>query len=266
MKEEPYAVQIQLLNSAVKTFLKCQTEEAYNILNQIFEFTSNEADNPDLRERGFMYWRLMSVDPNLASLIVLSEKPRISEDISNLDPSLLEKLVDNLGTLASVYGKPPELFVRKTKKTNTGEDDNEDYEENAFNLEETVHIENSKSRKETSNSNNYNGDKDGYNQTNQFNTTHEENNSEHKTNFNLLDFGESSTNNKTNENNHNVNVNSNSNIINSLQMDSIFGGGNSTTNLINSSNNLIDNFSSMSVTAKRSANVPKQVKYMYFIL
>lgn len=129
---------MQILNSAVKTFLKCQSDEAYDILNQVFEFTENEAENPDLRERGFIYWRLMSIDPNAASHIVLSEKPRISEDASGYESSLLEKLVNNLGTLSTIYGKPPESFVKKTKKINYGEEEEEtENEENAIQINET---------------------------------------------------------------------------------------------------------------------------------
>ena len=35
LKEEPYIIQINILDSATKTFLKCQSEESYNILNQV---------------------------------------------------------------------------------------------------------------------------------------------------------------------------------------------------------------------------------------
>ena len=74
LKEEPYIVQINILNSATKTFLKCQSEESYNILNQIFDFCTKECENADIRERGYIYYRLMSIDPQLASKIIITEK------------------------------------------------------------------------------------------------------------------------------------------------------------------------------------------------
>lgn len=136
IKEEPYIVQLQILNAATKTFLKCQSEESFNILNTIFDYCTKECEIPDLRERGYIYFRLMSIDPQLASKIIVTEKPRISEDVSGYDETLLDKLMNNLGTLASIYGKPPELFVKKTKKKYFDDEDEEgEYEESAFNVE-----------------------------------------------------------------------------------------------------------------------------------
>lgn len=45
--------------------------------------------------------------------IILSQKPAISTTISSLPPALLEQLLGELSTLASVYHKPPESFMGK---------------------------------------------------------------------------------------------------------------------------------------------------------
>ena len=147
MKEEPFIVQLQILNAATKTFLKCQTDESFNILNGIFDYCTKDCEIPDIRERGYMYYRLMSIDPQLASKIITTEKPRISEDISGYDNVLLDKLLNNLGTLASVYSKPPELFVKKTKNKYFDEEEEGEHEESAFNLEQ----ENNPSTSQSSN-------------------------------------------------------------------------------------------------------------------
>ena len=122
IKNEPVNVQLNILTYSVKTYLKCRTEELFIILDRVFQFYEKESDYPDLRDRGFIYWRLIDLDPNIASLIVLVEKQRIYEDVSNIEGSLLDKLIDNLGTLSSVYSKTPELF-RKTE---------EEYEEHPY--------------------------------------------------------------------------------------------------------------------------------------
>jgi AP-1 complex subunit beta-1 len=44
-------------------------------------------------------------------MIVLSEKPPITSTIQSLSPALLETLLNELSTLASVYHKPPETFL-----------------------------------------------------------------------------------------------------------------------------------------------------------
>jgi vesicle coat complex subunit len=134
LRDEPHQVQMTLLTAAMKTFLKCQSEESFEILNNMFAFTSNESEDPDIREKGFIYWRLLDMDPSIASAIVLSEKPRISEESVNISGSVLDKLLDNLGTLSTIYGKLPEQFVRKCKQVNLGEEDDLDVEDATFNV------------------------------------------------------------------------------------------------------------------------------------
>ena len=46
---------------------------------------------------------------------MLSQKPVISDDVGNMDPTLLEMLLRNLATLSSVYHKPPEIFVSRQR-------------------------------------------------------------------------------------------------------------------------------------------------------
>jgi hypothetical protein len=245
LKEESYIVQLQILNAAVKTFLKTGTEESYNILQQIFEFTSKETDNPDLRERGFIYWRLLTIDPNLASQVVLTEKPRISEDTSACDSTLLDVLVNNLGTLASIYSKPPELFVKKTKKINLGEEDEGDYEESAINVDEPEVTEKSskkfKGKIELDNSEDNFESYESRAPTNKMTISEKP-----KQEINLIDLndiigGGSST-----------NTNNPTKTTMSLDMLNLFDNSSSGTN------NLLDSFSSISVNTKKPAMIPKQ--------
>ena len=68
-----------------------------------------ETDNPDLRDRAYVYWRLLSSDPEAARSVVLAEKPVIAQDTSAMDPKLLQTLLGNLSTLSSVYHLPPSV-------------------------------------------------------------------------------------------------------------------------------------------------------------
>ena len=72
-----------------------------------------ESDNPDIRDRAYVYWRLLSntSDQNAPKNIILSEKPPITTTIQSLPPTLLDRLLAELSTLASVYHKSPEQFV-----------------------------------------------------------------------------------------------------------------------------------------------------------
>uniref|UniRef100_A0A671NCR8 AP complex subunit beta n=1 Tax=Sinocyclocheilus anshuiensis TaxID=1608454 RepID=A0A671NCR8_9TELE len=103
-----------LSNSIVKLFLKKPTE-TQELVQQVLSLATQDSDNPDLRDRGYIYWRLLSTDPVAAKEVVLAEKPLISEETDLIEPTLLEELICHIGTLASVYHKPPSAFVEGSR-------------------------------------------------------------------------------------------------------------------------------------------------------
>jgi len=108
--EEDSMVQLQLLTATVKCFLK-NPEETQDMVQKVLDLATEESDNPDLRDRGFIYWRLLSTDPEAAKLVVLGDKPVIEDDTFKLEPNLLNTLIGQIATLSSIYHKPPEAFV-----------------------------------------------------------------------------------------------------------------------------------------------------------
>lgn len=108
--DENTQVQLQLLTAIVKLFLKRPTE-TQELVQQVLSLATQDSDNPDLRDRGFIYWRLLSTDPAAAKEVVLAEKPLISEETDLLEPTLLDELICHIGSLATVYHKPPSSFV-----------------------------------------------------------------------------------------------------------------------------------------------------------
>ncbi|DBB17838.1 TPA: hypothetical protein ACH3X3_002858 [Trebouxia sp. C0006] len=113
--EETSLVQLQLVTATVKLFLKKPTERPQQMIQLVLTYATQETDNPDLRDRAYVYWRLLSTDPEAAKEVVLAEKPVIADTSSNLEPALLDILLANLSTLSSVYHKPPETFVSRTR-------------------------------------------------------------------------------------------------------------------------------------------------------
>ncbi|XP_076854109.1 LOW QUALITY PROTEIN: AP-1 complex subunit beta-1 [Brachyhypopomus gauderio] len=112
--DESTQVQLQLLTAIVKLFLKKPTE-TQELVQQVLSLATQDSDNPDLRDRGYIYWRLLSTDPVAAKEVVLAEKPLISEETDLIEPSLLEELICHIGSLASVYHKPPSAFVEGSR-------------------------------------------------------------------------------------------------------------------------------------------------------
>lgn len=109
-QDENAQVQLQLLTAVVKLFLKRPTD-TQELVQHVLSLATQDSDNPDLRDRGFIYWRLLSTDPAAAKEVVLADKPLISEETDLLEPTLLDELICHISSLASVYHKPPTAFV-----------------------------------------------------------------------------------------------------------------------------------------------------------
>lgn len=109
-EDETAQVQLQLLTATVKLFLK-RPNETQEMVQKVLHKATEESDNPDLRDRGYVYWRLLSANPEAANAVVLAEKPVISDDTYALEPSILDELIGKIATLASVYHKLPSAFV-----------------------------------------------------------------------------------------------------------------------------------------------------------
>ncbi|KAL4101619.1 hypothetical protein PRIC1_005368 [Phytophthora ramorum] len=108
--DETAQVQLQLLTATVKLFLK-RPNETQDMVQKVLHKATEESDNPDLRDRGYVYWRLLSANPEAAHAVVLAEKPVINDDTFALEPTVLDELIGKISTLASVYHKVPSAFV-----------------------------------------------------------------------------------------------------------------------------------------------------------
>jgi AP-1 complex subunit beta-1 len=110
--EEFSQTQLQILTAVVKLFLK-RPQAAQGLVTKVLTAATAENDNPDIRDRAYVYWRLLSntADQHASKNIVLSEKPPITTTIKSLPQPLLDRLLHELSTLASVYHEPPEQFV-----------------------------------------------------------------------------------------------------------------------------------------------------------
>ncbi|OZJ05323.1 AP-2 complex subunit beta [Bifiguratus adelaidae] len=111
--EDPQEVQLALLTAVVKLFIK-RPSAGEELVPKVLKWATEESDNPDLRDRGYIYWRLLSTDPAAAKAI-MSDKPDISTESDNMDPMLLEELLLHIGSLASIYHKSPTTFLHHYK-------------------------------------------------------------------------------------------------------------------------------------------------------
>ncbi|KXS98603.1 hypothetical protein AC578_4290 [Pseudocercospora eumusae] len=112
--DETHEVQLALLTATVKLFIQRPTK-AQETVPKVLKWATEDTDNPDLRDRGYMYWRLLSSNPAAAKGIVMGEKPPITAESEKLDPVTLEEMCLVVGTLATVYLKPVQTVFRSTR-------------------------------------------------------------------------------------------------------------------------------------------------------
>ncbi|EEQ98643.1 beta adaptin protein, putative [Perkinsus marinus ATCC 50983] len=120
---ETYAVQQELLTAAIKFFLKEPTKTNQDIVSKVLKACTNSSSNPDLRDRGYMYWRMLSMgDLEKCKKIVVAPLPRISDTSLLVESGLLETLLGTIGQLSSIYFIAPDELIEGTKQYEEMED------------------------------------------------------------------------------------------------------------------------------------------------
>lgn len=98
------------MTAVVKLFAyKSHMDKVKELVHKVLKWVTEDIDNPDLRDRGFMYWRMLALNPSAAGEIVLAEKPAITTDSDRMDRGALDQLLLHTGTLGSIYHKNPEV-------------------------------------------------------------------------------------------------------------------------------------------------------------
>ncbi|KAF5103925.1 hypothetical protein DV451_001153 [Geotrichum candidum] len=108
--DEATQVQLQLLTACVKLYIK-QPESGQKLIQSVLQTATTKSDNADVRDRGYIYWRLLSSDTAIAKDVILSEKPPLTTIVEPIPAGLLNELLSELSTLASVYHKPASSFM-----------------------------------------------------------------------------------------------------------------------------------------------------------
>lgn len=110
--DEPVMVQMQLLTGIVKLFLK-KPQSTQDMVSKVLKCATEESNNHDIRDRGYIYWRLLSTNPEATKQVVLGDKPPIRDDSQTIEKGLLDKLISDLALMSSVYHKSADEFVTR---------------------------------------------------------------------------------------------------------------------------------------------------------
>lgn len=104
-QNENEKVKSQILNASIKNFV-IKPNASEDLTKYILEKAGEECENPDLRDRAYIYWRLLENDPDAAKEMLLREKPSfVYKDEEFFEKSLLDDLVENLTNISCLYQK-----------------------------------------------------------------------------------------------------------------------------------------------------------------
>ncbi|KNZ72419.1 Beta-adaptin-like protein C [Termitomyces sp. J132] len=97
-----YANKIDNADELLVIFVDSFTEESYPVQLQtltavrVLTTVTKDCDSPDVRDRAYIYWRLLSTDPGAAKAVVLAHGPPISTPRTTVSPALLEELLGEI--------------------------------------------------------------------------------------------------------------------------------------------------------------------------
>lgn len=110
--EENPQVQLQLISSIVKVFLD-NPDIAQDQLQFVLSEATKETILPDVRNRALLYWRMLSIDKNLAREFVIFPKAQVDYTDVSYSDDVLDKLIENMGMVSGVLHILPHKLKSK---------------------------------------------------------------------------------------------------------------------------------------------------------
>ena len=93
------------------------------MIQNILNLATEQVSNPDIKDRAFIYWRMLSTSPQKTQDVVLGKKPNVACDTYNMfDEQLVDKLICGIGGLSSIYHKTQTEWMKEQQKYNKKED------------------------------------------------------------------------------------------------------------------------------------------------
>ncbi|KAG7738398.1 hypothetical protein KL923_003095 [Ogataea haglerorum] len=107
------AVQSALLTTIVKINLTKPMPVTQGLLQQALNAATKEIENPDVRDKAYIYWRILSTENSeLQKNIIMNKLPVLESTIDHFPPLLLNELINEISNLGSVYHKPASSFIK----------------------------------------------------------------------------------------------------------------------------------------------------------
>ena len=98
-------LRLQILNAAVKNFVT-KPDESEEIVKICLQKGAEESENPDVRDRAYIFWRLLELDPDITKEMVCGEKPIFKfVESDELDVDTIDDMINNMTNVSACYFK-----------------------------------------------------------------------------------------------------------------------------------------------------------------
>jgi vesicle coat complex subunit len=126
-EETNSSVKLQILNSVIKNFVN-KPDETEELVKVCLQKGGEESENPDVRDRSFIYWRLLETNPDIAKEMITGEKaPFEFRDEVNFEGEIVDNIIENMTNVSAVYHKiSGDLILKEDMVIDTSEANNED--------------------------------------------------------------------------------------------------------------------------------------------
>jgi len=117
-------VQLSVLTATVRMFIAEPVKYKESVY-RLLQMAAEQVEVPDVRDRAFVYWRLLDMSPVLASRILQARKDKIQDqEITEMPTDLVEALFDKLGSISSTL-HDNKRFSPQENSTNAAEEPEE---------------------------------------------------------------------------------------------------------------------------------------------
>jgi hypothetical protein len=143
-------VKLQILNCVIKNFVN-KPDESEDLVKSCLQKGGEESQNPDVRDRAYIYWRLLETNPEIAKEMLTSEKaPFDFTEEANFEKNIVDNIIENMTNVSSVYHKTSSDLVPKDDMIlDPNEEKEEDKTQNTGGEEEKQSKPEKKKTKET---------------------------------------------------------------------------------------------------------------------
>ena len=106
-------IKLQILNAAIKNFVT-KPDESEEIVKICLQKAAEESENPDVRDRAYIYWRLLELDPDIAKEMVCGEKPAFKfNNDDELDVDTIDDMINNMTNVSACYFKKEKDIINE---------------------------------------------------------------------------------------------------------------------------------------------------------